>query len=329
MTASPAVQPGYPATEHPTLDRDTIPHGLLAELRALHRTQPEALDGDLTQFGLTRLVGGRNNRVYRWRSRFGPACLKLYRTDRRDRAKCEWTALRHLAAHGVVAACSAFWHDPDPELPALGLRLVPGVRVTELATPSSALPAMVTALGQIRRVPLGPFANLGRLDAAHDFVRRITTWSEQLHHGPDDALTRDMRALIATWHDRGDRAVLAESARPVFSHGDGNLANWLWHDFISTIYVLDWEFAGHSDAAYDAAELIEHPSARIIHDDLWLALLPELGIDNEDGRRRFAAARRTVALRWLAVRWKRRHDELPRFEQQWHRTRELLVANDS
>jgi aminoglycoside phosphotransferase (APT) family kinase protein len=310
------------------LDRDTIPHSLLAELRALHRTRPEALNGDLTQFGLTRLAGGRNNRVYRWSSPSGPACLKLYRTDRRDRAKCEWTALRHLAAHGVVAACSAFWYAPDPELPALGLRLVPGVLVTGLATPSSALPAMVTALGQIRGVPLGPFANLGRLDAAHDFVRRITTWSEQLHHGPDDAVTRDMRGLIATWHDCGDVAVLAEPAPLVFSHGDGNLDNWLWHDFISTIYVLDWEFAGHSDAAYDAAELIEHPSARAIHDDLWLALLPELGINDEHGRRRFAAARRTVALRWLAVRWKRRRDELPRFEQQWHRTRDLLVAND-
>jgi aminoglycoside phosphotransferase (APT) family kinase protein len=310
------------------LNRETIPCSLLAELRALHRTRPDALDGDLTQLGLTKLPGGRNNRVYRWGSPFGPACLKLYRTDRRDRAKCEWTALRHLAEHGVAAACSGFWYDPHPELPAVGLRLVPGLPVTALTTPSTALPAVVSALGQIRRVPLGPFANLGRLDAAHDFVRRITTWSEQLHHGPDDALTRDMTALIANWHEDGDVAALAEPAPLVLSHGDGNLDNWLWHDFISTIYVLDWEFAGHSDAAYDAAELVEHPSARTIHDDLWLALLPELGIDDQDGRRRFAATRRTVALRWLAVRWKRRHEELQRFEHQWHRTRDLLAAKD-
>ncbi|ADJ48180.1 hypothetical protein AMES_6355 [Amycolatopsis mediterranei S699] len=44
-----------------------------------------------------------------------------------------------------------------------------------------------------------------------------------------------------------------------------------------TIYALDWEFAGHSDAAYDLAELIEHPSTRAIDDDPWLALLPGLG----------------------------------------------------
>jgi len=136
-----------------------------------------------------------------------------------------------------------------------------------------------------------------------------------------------MTALIATWHDRGDAAVLAEPAPLVFSHGDGNLDNWLWHDFISTIYVLDWEFAGHSDAAYDAAELIEHPSARTIDDDLWLALLPDLGVDDDQGRRRFAAARRTVAVRWLAVRWKRRLDRGSAFDQQWHRARSLLATN--
>jgi aminoglycoside phosphotransferase (APT) family kinase protein len=189
-------------------------------------------------------------------------CLKLYRTDRHDRARCEWTALRHLADHGVTAACAPFWHAPHSELPALGMRLVPGNRLTTLSTPSTAVPAMATVLSQIRQVPLGPFASLGRLDSASDFIRRITTWPEQLRLYPDEPVTRDMTALLAAWHDRGDAAVLAEPAPQVFSHGDGNLDNWLWHDFTSATYVLDWEFAGHSDAAYDAAELIEHPSAQ-------------------------------------------------------------------
>ena len=93
------------------------------------------------------------------------------------------------------------------------------------------------------------------------------------------------------------------------------------------IYALDWEFAGHSDAAYDAAELIEHPSARAIDDDLWLALLPELGVNDGQARRRFVAARRTAALRWLAVRWKRRDTNASAFEQQLHRTRSLITGD--
>jgi aminoglycoside phosphotransferase (APT) family kinase protein len=237
--------------------------------------------------------------------------------------------LRHLGEHGVTAAGAAFWHDPHPELPAVGLRFVPGQPITRAEMPSKALPAMVTALRQIHQVPLGPFATLGRLDSASDFVRRITsTWPEQLRQHPDEALTRDMSALIIAWQDHGDAVVLAEPAPLVLSHGDGNLDNWLWHDFISAVYVLDWEFAGHSDVAYDAAELIEHPSARAIDDELWLALLPELGVDSDQGRGRFAAARRTVALRWLAVRWKRRYEQEFGFERQWHRTRTLLADDD-
>lgn len=310
------------------MDHHTIPHELLAELRVLHRERPNALGADLPEHGLTQLTGGRNNRVYRWSGPRGPVCLKLYRTDKRDRARCEWTALRHLADNGVTVACTALWHDPHPELPAVGLRLVPGRPITALETPRAALQAMVTALGQIRQVPLGPFASLGRLDSASDFIRRITTtWPEQLHECPDEPLSRDMTAMIRAWHDRGDATVLAEPAPRVLSHGDGNLDNWHWHDFISTIYALDWEFAGHSDAAYDAAELIEHPSARAFDDDLWLALLPELGVDDGQARRRFAAARRTAALRWLAVRWKQRDTNVSAFEQQLHRTRSLIAGD--
>jgi aminoglycoside phosphotransferase (APT) family kinase protein len=327
MTASRAAAPEHTDPEHPPLDHDTIPHDLLAELRAVHRAQPHALDGDLPQWGLAPLTGGRNNRAYRWSSPRGPACLKLYRTDKRDRARCKWTALRHLAEHGVAAASTAFWHDSHPELPALGMRFVPGLPITTLGTPSTALPALVTVLSRIRQVPLGPFTSLGRLDSASDFIRRITAWPEHLGRYPDEALTRELTALITAWHDRRDAAVLAEPAPLVFSHGDGNLDNWLWHDFISTIYALDWEFAGHSDAAYDAAELIEHPSARTIDDGLWLTLLPDLGVDDAHARRRFAAARRTVALRWLAVRWKRRHEHISAFEQQLHRTR-ILFGED-
>ncbi|ONI71186.1 hypothetical protein ALI144C_52715 [Actinosynnema sp. ALI-1.44] len=244
-----------------TLHRDTIPHDLLTELRLLHREQPDALGADLPAYGLIQLTGGRNNRVYRWSSPRGPVCLKLYRTDKRDRARCEWTALRHLADHGVTATSTALWHDPHPELPAVGLRFVPGRLTTALDMPSTALPAMVTVLGQIRQAPLGPFASLGRLDSATDFIRRITTtWPEQLSQCADESLSRDMIALSGAWHDRGDANVLAEPAPCVFSCGDGNLDNWHWHDVISAIYALDWEFAESELGSVQMHEVMLPPS---------------------------------------------------------------------
>ncbi len=315
MSTARAVLPDNIDPEHAEVDRDTIPDDLLAQLRALHRARPEALDADLPELGLTRLTGGRNNRVYRWSSPRGLACLKLYCTDktrprplRMDRTAAPRRARHHRRGSGVLArpasraACRelAFRARTADHQAGHGEQSTAGDGHRPAADPAGSL---------------GPFATLGRLDSASDFVRRITsTWPEQLRQHPDEALTRDMTTLLTTWHERGDVTVLAEPSPLVFSHGDGNLDNWLWHDFISAIYVLDWEFAGHSDAAYDAAELIEHPSARTIDDDLWLALLPELGVDDDHGRRRFAAAPACVCRTPAAAasRW-------PHRSTRWHR----------
>ena len=101
-----------------------VPTDLLDELRTVYRHDPNLLDGDLPDLRLRPLTGGRNNRVYAWDSPEGEVCLKLYRTDKRDRADCEYQALTHVAAHGVTAAPRALWHDPDPELPAVAMTLV-------------------------------------------------------------------------------------------------------------------------------------------------------------------------------------------------------------
>ena len=41
---------------------------------------------------------------------------------------------------------------------------------------------------------------MGRLDSAIDFIRRITVWLEHLGRYPDEALSRDLAALIMAWY---------------------------------------------------------------------------------------------------------------------------------
>lgn len=303
-----------------------VPTGLLDELRNFNRRDPSLLDDDLPGLRLRPLTGGRNNRVFAWDGPDGEVCLKLYRTDKRDRAAYEYQALTHVAACGVTAAPQPLWHDPDPELPAVAMTMLAGQPVPDLAEPTTALRAVVAVLGQLREIPLGPFADTPRVDSAASYMKRVTeVWPGQLDECDDEPLTADMRSLLGVWHERGDAAVLAEPAPRIFSRGDSNLLNWLWDE--PNVHVVDWEFIGYSDTAYDAAELVEHLSAHAIDDEWWISPLPDLGIVDDATRRRFLAAQRTVALRWLSVLWKRRDKRVDEFEFQVKRVRELMNSD--
>ncbi|GAB7101898.1 hypothetical protein JCM4814A_02120 [Streptomyces phaeofaciens JCM 4814] len=112
----------------------------------------------------------------------------------------------------------------------------------------------------------------------------------------------------------------------VFSRGDSNLLNWLRDGHSSP--VVDFEYSGHSTVHFDAADLIEHISAREIPDSTWSALLPDLGITPAN-RHLFLAAQRTCALRWLAVLWKQRHTRADEFAAQRTRVRRLQSPDKS
>ena len=305
------------------MPHDAVPTDLLAELRNLHRRDPNLLDEHLPSLRLRPLSGARNNRVFAWDGPDGEVVLKLYRTDKRDHAACEYQALTHVTACGITAAPQPLWHDPDPRLPAIAMTTLNGEPVPELADPTAALRAVVAVLGQLRDIPLGPFADMPRVGSATNFMNRITqVWPGQLDEFPNESITAEMRSLLDAWQDRGDAEVLAEPAARVFFRGNSNLLNWLWN--APGIGVVDWEFVGYSDTAYDAAELVEHLSAHDVDDQVWISVLPDLGITDDASRRRFLAAQRTVALRWLSVLWKRRHKRANEFEYQATRVRKLL-----
>ena len=114
--------------------------------------------------------------------------------------------------------------------------------------------------------------------------------------------------------------LLAQPVAPVYSRGDANLLNWLY-DGESTC-VADFEFSGFSDVAVDAADHIEHISARVVPDDIWTSAEAELGV-TPGNRARFEAARRTIALRWLAVLWKQRTERVEEFTALHERVRAL------
>jgi thiamine kinase-like enzyme len=110
----------------------------------------------------------------------------------------------------------------------------------------------------------------------------------------------------------------------VFSRGDSNLLNWLWDG--GHARCVDFEFAGHSDLPFEWADLIEHISARAIDDTTWDDIITTLPLSRPGARRRFEAAQRTCALRWLAVLWKQREQRAEEFTTQLNRVRRLQTG---
>ncbi|WP_051102658.1 aminoglycoside phosphotransferase family protein [Parafrankia elaeagni] len=287
---------------------------------------PERVEG-LHRLGLRPLAGGRNNHVFAWRDPQGDeVCVKAYRFDDRQRAEREWRALSLLARHGVPNVPRPLWREQHEDRPVVAMTMLPGVSVPDLAEPAAreaALVGLAVTLCPIHDVPWETgFARLPRVDSAAHYVARLTeVWPGQLGARPDDPLTRDLRRLLGVWRDSGDAEMLARPVARIFSRGDGNLVNWLWDSEVSR--CVDFEFCGWSDLAFDAADLVEHISAREFDDRVWSAVVTALGIEGEL-MPRFRAAQRTCALRWLAVLWKQRERRAGEFSAQLDRVRVLL-----
>lgn len=302
------------------------PHDVLAVLRA-HAARTAGED-QLLAIGAQPLSGGRNNAAYQWESPEGPVCVKIYRVDDRCRAEREWLSLNFLSAHRVQSAPLPLWADPDARQPAVGMTFLPGRPFPETGDRQEPLRALAVVQRQYAELSLpGELATLERIDSASHYIHRITgIWAPVIRSQPRDALTRDLLQILSTWEESSDAAVLSEPTRRIFSRGDSNLLNWLWDG--TDIRVVDYEFAGYSDLAFDCADLTEHISSRQagIDDQAWAEIigLAELGGTDQ---RRFEAAQRTSALRWLAVLWKQRDSRTAEFTSQFCRVRSLQGAS--
>jgi Phosphotransferase enzyme family len=302
-----------------------VPRDVLAVLRA-HAAGTAGEDG-LLAVGAQPLPGGRNNAAYRWESSGGPVCVKVYRVDERRRAEREWLSLAFLSGYQASSAPLPLWADPHPAQPAIGMSFVQGQPFPQADDWHEPLRALAGVQRQYAEVPLhGELGTLERIDSASHYVRRITgIWAPVIRTRPGDTLTRDLLQILSRWEDGGDAAVLAEPARRIFSRGDSNLLNWLWDG--SRIRVVDFEFSGYSDLAFDCADLAEHISSREagIDDQAWAEVTDLAGLGRDD-QRRFEAARRTCALRRLAVLWKQRDTRTEEFTGQLDRVRRLHRA---
>jgi len=126
----------------------------------------------------------------------------------------------------------------------------------------------------------------------------LRSWIAEPIPEPGPSIGAAVRAA-SSWLGSGEVSVLAGPlAQLVFSHADGNLANFVWDG--ARCHVVDFEDSGISDPAYEVADLLEHVSAwlpgLIAEDDL----IEALGFCAAQ-RARLLGFRRLIAVFWLLM----------------------------
>lgn len=85
---------------------------------------------------------------------------------------------------------------------------------------------------------------------------------------------------------------------PTLGTGDGNLSNFLWDG--SRIRVVDFEYSGRSDRAYELAEVTEHVATWVDTEFDVVAFLDHFDLPPVEARR-LLQCRRLAAFEWLHV----------------------------
>lgn len=85
---------------------------------------------------------------------------------------------------------------------------------------------------------------------------------------------------------------------PVFGQADGNLENFLWDG--SRVRIVDFEYSGSSDRAYELADITEHVSSWVDTEFDAPAFLDHFDLTGAEAAR-LRDCRRLFALSWLKL----------------------------
>lgn len=181
----------------------------------------------------------------------------------------------------------------------------PVIEMTHLAgEPLGAAPlshdqvgAVARALAQMyQAVPAQALTSLPERRWGPGQLRSLTRgWIQQAPQESCPPATEALRAARA-WLSSVD--FRGQQAERVFTHADGNIANFIWDG--QCCRIVDFEDSGISNPAYEIADLLDHPSARlpalIRADDLIDALsMPKTWTS------RLRPFRRLMAVYWLLM----------------------------
>lgn len=253
----------------------------------------------LDRVALRPLTGGMNNTLFRLQHDGRDLCLKLHRVDHRDRAHREWQALTLLTQRGHPRVPQPLWRSDREDLPAIVMTYAAGTPLGGAHLQPAHLDALTAALTDLYSITPADVT-----DALSEVVTPATAMLQRLHDTcTSPTASAEQRRLVDLWRrwSAGPDPDLIRAPIPqqVFGRGDPSLANALWDG--AELTLLDFEYSGWTDPAYELADLIEHPRSRATPDSSWRDFTDRFGL-SPGAQARHEAARRMLALFWLTRR---------------------------
>jgi aminoglycoside phosphotransferase len=258
------------------------------------------------------------------------AVVKRFRHWTRDEPRREWQALTLLARYVPGLAPEPIRADLRADPPEVVMSRLPGAPLGTRPAPDAQIDAVAAALAHLHHaIPakvldaVGDAGHGGGAQSVSDHMRELAAGC---HAGSLDPLPRQAFDRVITWLDRGEAGKLdLPTLRPVFAHGDGNLANRLWDG--SQVRLVDFEDSGRGGRAQELANFVEHITvwahARIDTE----AFLDRFDLTPAE-RQQISRLRRLHAAHWLMILLPgggAHHRNPPgTFESQASRTLELL-----
>lgn len=234
----------------------------------------------------------------------GQRVTKTYRDWDRGEPRREWDALTLIHRHRPGLAPVPLHHLLAAEPPSIVMSRVPGVSLADIGRLAPRQYAGIAiALDRLHTaVPTPGLVDvpLRRWHAA-EAVAEMRSWMAEGHEVGDDDLARTALERAGRWLASQEADSLASGAgTPIFTHGDGNLSNFVWSDETGTARIVDFEDAGRSDRAYELADLTEHLSTWVDNSLDTASFLERVDVDRHD-RERFRQSRRLFATFWLLM----------------------------
>jgi hypothetical protein len=223
--------------------------------------------------------------------------IKRYGSTGHDQPEREWRALELLDAYAPGLAPAPVSAEPDADPPTVVMSRLAGAAVRGPIGGHMA-DALAGAVTRVQHAIPRPVLERVPARAGHpvELLRQVRAWSATVPPDGDPAVA-DVLGQAASWVEQPRlEELLARPGTPVFGTGDGNLANYLWDG--TDVRVIDFEYSGRSDRAFELAEVIEHISVWRDGPAGMTAVLERLDLTAEEAGK-LTECRRLLALYWL------------------------------